>query len=48
MSEIGTTSTTITAESFAESLAKQIAHQMGGKLEDLRIYKVEKLKDETA
>lgn len=50
MSEInsGTVSTTITAESFMESLARQLAHQMGGTLEDLKIYKAEKSKDETA
>ena len=49
MSDIGiTTTTTITAESFMESLARQLAHQMGGTVEDLKIYKVEKPKDETA
>ncbi len=41
-------STTITAESWMESLARLLAHQMGGQVEDLQIYKVKKTKDETA
>ena len=42
------TSTKITAESWMESLARLLAHQMGGTVEDLKIYKVKKPKDETA
>lgn len=42
------TSTKMTAESWMESLARLLAHQMGGKVEDLKIYKVEKTKDKTA
>lgn len=42
------TSTRITAESWMESLARLLAHQMGGKVEDLKIYRVEKAKDKTA
>lgn len=42
------TSTKMTAESWMESLARLLAHQMGGKVEDLKIYKVEKAKDKTA
>lgn len=42
------TSTKMTVDSWMESLARLLAHQMGGKVEDLKIYKVEKAKDKTA
>ncbi|MDE7342249.1 MAG: hypothetical protein K2N80_17100 [Lachnospiraceae bacterium] len=42
------TSTKITAESWMESLARLLAHQLGGTVQDLKIYKVEKAKDKTA
>lgn len=42
------TNTTITAESFMRSLAEQLAHQMGGKVEDFIFYKKENSKEETA
>lgn len=48
MNDIDTSTTQITAESWMESLARLLAHQMGGKVEDLKIYKVKKTEDETA
>lgn len=42
--------TTLTAESFMRSLAQQLAHQMGGKVEDFKYWAEpkKKTKDETA
>lgn len=42
--------TTLTAESFMRSLAQQLAHQMGGKVEDFKYWTEpkKKTKEETA
>lgn len=40
-------SSSVTAESFLRSLAEQLAHQMGGTVEDFKIYKKNQ-EDETA